>query len=815
MGSAAAATLFILLAPCAAAPRNAFRAACAEPDTARTVDMEVVVVTASPKENARLREQPVSSAVFTGGSIGALGVSAVKDLSGFVRNLYIPDYGSRLTSSVYIRGIGSRMNTPSVAMYVDNVPVADKSAYDFALFDIDRIDVLNGPQGTLYGRNSMGGLIRVFTADPMRRQGTKVSLGATGRVTGRRVSASVSRKPRDGFAYSAGGYWSTEEGCFRNASTGRKADGSREAGASLRAAHKPSGRLRLDLSAKYSYSDEDAYPYFYTGKAPSAEGEEAFPEQAGRIAANRRSKYRRSMLNCGAGVTCMMPRYTLSSVASCQFLQDRMYMDQDFLPADIYSLEQRQRILAASEELSLKTVAGRWKTATGLFAMYQHTHTATPVAFYGDGMAMLNAMVSSRLPKPTFTNPLTHQPVTVEMEMQLTDPFLTLTGDYRTPVVNLAAFHQSVFSDFPARGVDLTVGLRVDMERQKLGYDMTAGEVSYNFATTMTPPASLKARADLEGKHSCDYVQLLPKVALQYNFGNRGNVYATFSKGCRSGGYNIQSASELAQTQLRGSLTAGAKGYVTGLLQQQIDNAGSEVLRQMFAGIKSAVEQGMPEVSVPGAAVLRYKPEYSCNYEAGMHFSLPDNSLQIDAALFFTDMRDQQIARYSASGLGRQTMNAGRSHSCGAEFGMSGFACGRRLSFSASYGFTRAEFAEYNDGAEDFKGKCVPMTPAHNMSVSADYTLPVNSKALSAVTFGADVVGLGKIYWTERNDVSQRFYANVGAHMTAELGFARLRVWGKNLTCAKYDTFYFESMSRGFRQQGKPCRIGADLTFEF
>ena len=146
-------------------------------DTAKVVDVEEVVVVASPKENIKLRKQPVSVTLFSGEGLDNLGVTSVKDLTGFVHNLYIPDYGSRLTSSVYIRGIGSRMNTPAVGMYVDNMPYIDKSAYDFTFLDIDRIDVLNGPQGTLYGRNSMGGLFRVFTSDPLRKQGTVAVVG--------------------------------------------------------------------------------------------------------------------------------------------------------------------------------------------------------------------------------------------------------------------------------------------------------------------------------------------------------------------------------------------------------------------------------------------------------------------------------------------------------------------------------------------------------------------------------------------------------------------------------------------------------------
>jgi len=83
---------------------------------------------------------------------------------------------TRLTSSVFIRGIGSLINTPAVAMYVDGVPHFEKSSFDINLAEIDNITFLRGPQGTLYGRNAMGGIILVNTTSPFVRQGTTIKL---------------------------------------------------------------------------------------------------------------------------------------------------------------------------------------------------------------------------------------------------------------------------------------------------------------------------------------------------------------------------------------------------------------------------------------------------------------------------------------------------------------------------------------------------------------------------------------------------------------------------------------------------------------
>ena len=141
-------------------------------------DIEEVVVISTPKENQYLRQQTLSSTSFSQAEMRTKGVTSIKGVSAMVPNLYIPTYGSKLTTATYIRGIGSRINTPAVGLYVDNIPYINKNAFDFNFSDVERVDVLRGPQGTLYGRNTMGGLIRVFTRSPFDYQGTDLNLSA-------------------------------------------------------------------------------------------------------------------------------------------------------------------------------------------------------------------------------------------------------------------------------------------------------------------------------------------------------------------------------------------------------------------------------------------------------------------------------------------------------------------------------------------------------------------------------------------------------------------------------------------------------------
>lgn len=203
-------------------------------DSLKVVDMEEVVVIATPKENRKLRELPIAATVLSQENMCANQVHSVKNLTGIVPNLFIPDYGSKLTTSIYIRGIGSRINTPSVGLYVDNIPYIDKSAFDFNYCDIERIDVLRGPQGTLYGRNTMGGLIKVHTKSPFTYQGTDIRMGAA-TYNNYNVSLTHYHRISERFAFSTGGFYEHTGGFFENtARNNEKVDRSNAGGGRFR-----------------------------------------------------------------------------------------------------------------------------------------------------------------------------------------------------------------------------------------------------------------------------------------------------------------------------------------------------------------------------------------------------------------------------------------------------------------------------------------------------------------------------------------------------------------------------------------------------
>ncbi len=770
-------------------------------DTLRTYDMEEAIVVTSPKETAHFRNQPISASVFGKKKLQQLGVEEVKDLTAFAPNVFLPDYGSRLTSAVYIRGIGSRINTPAVGLYVDNVPYVDKSAYDFSFLDVERVDVLRGPQGTLYGRNAMGGLIRVFTADPFKYKGTDVDLSATGRTSGRSVKAVTYIHPSEKMALSLGGFYYGENGYFRNTTTGEKADGSNAAGGKLRWGFKPSSQWRIDLTASYEYSNEEACPYFLT----KTDSVIAQPEYLGEISQNRQSRYRRELLNTGLGVEWRLPNFTLSSISAFQYLQDRLFMDQDFVAQDVFTLEQRQRMATFTEEISLKSRLGAsWQWTTGAFFMYQNARTTCPVTFYDNGIEFLNNQFASVLPqKPA-------------MSLCLTSPTLPFAASLSTPALNAALFHQRTFN--LGRGISLTAGLRLDYDHTNLDLNSwTTTPVHYKFSMpAFRIDADLSSSPELADKLKDNTWQILPKLALQYNHASgRGNVYLAFSKGYRSGGYNIQNYSDLSQTALRRSMMMGVREYSIATIEAM---PMPEQQKEMaIKGLTGTLDKQIPET--PDVSMLAYKPEQSWNVELGGHLNFFDRKLHADYTFFCILTRDQQLARFADSGLGRVMVNAGKSRSCGAEISLRASLLSNRLQFSAAYGFTNAVFTDYDlgkkDGAQvDYSGNHVPFAPSHTIGVMTDFRQPINGTLLKAVGVLLNLSGAGNVYWDEANTYSQPFYATLGMQFKMEFANnVNVALWGRNLTDANYSAFSFESMGSRFAQRGHPRCFGVDVSF--
>ena len=772
-------------------------------DTSRVYDLDEVVVVSQSKEYMKLRHQPMSSTVLTDNEIGSLGLRDLREISDYVPSFVMPNYGARFTSSIYVRGIGSRVNSPSMGIYVDDIPLMNKSAFNSHTWQLERVDVLRGPQGTLYGVNTEGGLVRQYTKSPLRHQGTDVSLGF-GTHFYRNIEVAHYNKVNDQLAFSVAAFYDGTNGFWKNTLTDERADDMNEAGGRFRLIYQPTQRLSFDWISDYQYVRQKAYPYGIL--APESGDVLTDPNQ------NHQSKYKRNMFNSGLAVKYQGCGFDFHSNTSYQLLKDNLFMDNDYSDVDFVTVDQSQLSNALTQEFTIKSNnQSRWHWTSGVFGSYTWLKTTAPNTFGSAFSQMMGQQIGGMIYQQMLKSMAARMGEEaaaaaiqraggVNIGMSLFVPCV-----FRTPQFNLGIFHQS--------DIDLTdhltatLGLRYDYTHAKIDYD-TRGNSVMDF-DIMGQAAKIVATSIFAHTEKANFNQLLPKFGLTYKFNDGSNIYATVTKGYRAGGFNVQMFGDIIQSDVQ----SGLQGVMQSAMQSRQD---------------IMIVERVPTEKVYASLLdgIKFKPEESWNYELGTHLNLFDNLIHADLSVYYMQIRNQQLSVFTEDyGYGRKMVNAGKSYSCGLEMTLRGSALSNHLGWSLGYGYTHAAFKDYTTKTSakgdivDYKDNKVPFVPAHTLSAMVDYRLDINDSFIKSLTFGANMNAQGKIWWDEANTYSQKFYAVLGAHICADLNICKLNLWARNLTDTKYNTFAFSSKATGqevfMAQRGNPFQMGFDLSFHF
>lgn len=461
------------------------------------------IVVQSFKSNDNLLQLPVSATFLSDRVIKERNITNVKDISGLIPNLFIPDYGSKMTSPAYIRGIGSRINAPSVGLYIDGVPYFDRSAFDVNMEDVERVEVLRGPQGTIYGRNTMGGLINIYTKSPFRYKETNAGLSA-GIYNTYHASASHYGRIGNSFGYALSGNVLHTGGYIENKYTDKKANPMDALSTRIRLSWRVMPQLYLHLTSAYEYSDQDGYAY---GKYDDE------TDKVSDVDYNARSYFRRNMSTTGLNIQYSTDKIRFNSQSSFQYFDGKQGLDQDFSPDDIYYVVFGQRQRMYSQEFNLKSVCeGSYEWLFGAFGFYQDYVTDNDVHYIKQKSHSLQ--------------------------------------DIDTPSRGGALFHQSVFNDLLIRGLSLTLGLRYDWEEIR----------AHTLLSTVDGESIQQVTTDRRDKEK--YAQITPKVALQYTFTNDEIAYVSITKGYKAGGFNNTAQDEndrIFDPEHSWSYEAGAK----------------------------------------------------------------------------------------------------------------------------------------------------------------------------------------------------------------------------------------------------------------
>ncbi|MBP5171525.1 MAG: TonB-dependent receptor [Bacteroidales bacterium] len=566
-----------------------------------TVLTEVTVT--APKESVSVGKIASPVTVVRSAELESGGIYRPNDLSFRIPGLHIPDYGASLTSSIYIRGLGSRMENPVIGLYIDGIPVLDKNAYDFDWEGIQSVTMLRGPQGTLYGRNAMGGVLSLSTLSPSSEARSSMFL-EYGTANTCRVGLSFLNASN---VFSA--TYRHGDGYFDNVFKGAPADPYDGLSLRWKWVKSASDRLFLTnvLSAGVCREGGFAYGRYEDGVLSP-------------VSYNDEGGYRRLSAIEGLRLDYRTEEFVADAVASLQFLADDMRMDQDFTPASVFTLRQQQQSAAATVELNLRRAdnAASWQPVTGFFAFYRHNAMSAPVVFKREGIENL-ILYNANANIPDEIGYLT-----------ISDAEMPVLSDFVLASWNAALFHESVFR---SGDWQFTAGLRLDYEGGLMDYDCLT-TLHYRFFPTMS--ADKACTVAYRGTADHFGLVLLPKLSALYEASDPLKLFVTVSRGYRAGGFNTQIFSDILQQMMMKTLMKDLGVY----------------LERPSSGVEASASE--------------YDPESAWNFETGLRYRKQSFSADA-SVYYMAVTNQQLTVFPPGQNTGRMMTNAGRSRSLGAE----------------------------------------------------------------------------------------------------------------------------------------------------
>lgn len=662
-----------------------------------TVQLGEVVIK-SAREQRPLQELPISTSLIPMDQIEQEQVNGLTDLTSRVPNMYMPSYGSKLTTPVYIRGIGSRINSPAIGLYVDNVPQFDKSSFDFEFYNIERVEVLRGPQGTMYGRNNMGGLIHVYTQSPENNQKIKaqIELGNYGRQN---YGLTINQPLGEKTDFQIGGQYRHQDGFFENMHTEKMADKMDVYNGRARVIHRWNDDFKTDLIVSTENSKQNGYPYGIIDKETDVLQQVNYNETSG---------YDRNLATAGLVNTWSRNNLTINAVTSSQYIDEEQIIDQDFTPEPLFIVSQPQTQHILSQEITATLESSKIETVFGVFG-FLHTLEKNVRVETGENY-------STQIRK-----------------------------DYEHSNSGLALFAQSNVKDFVLKGLSLTPGVRIDWEKATQNYyhDMIVNEAVIPMDST-----------DSELKFS----EILPRITLDYQVSNALNIYASLTKGYKTGGFNSTFEHPKDQT---------------------------------------------------------FDPEHSWNYEAGLKSKWVLNLLRFSITGFYIDWKNQQIYQPVPSGQGSMLKNAGRSESKGLEAELS-LRPNKFLETTINTGYTEATFSEYQkNDSTNLSGNYLPYAPRVTLYAGQNINIPINSPLLEKASLNINYQGTGKLYWNDENTASQDYYGIWNASITLKRKNISLFFRTRNIFNNDYQVFRFSALGNNYAQRGIPANFSTGLKATF
>jgi iron complex outermembrane receptor protein len=495
----------VLLATASIAP--VLPAIAAEAQNEPAADkLDEVVVTATKTGAESVQKTPVAISVMTGEQLGSQGLGNIRELAQYVPNVI---FGQNTASAeIYIRGIGSNNvaagSDPDVTTQVDGVYIARPSGQLTDFLDVDRIEVLRGPQGTLYGRNAVGGTINVISRKPSREFDARVELAGGNFGLGQAQAYVTAPVVADRLQGSLAVNYTRHDPYFTNIA-GHDVGNADRGGAKAQLRWEPAANIDATTRMDLSLSDENFESYSQV-IAPTP-----FPSLANTLVGNYRTVALgdpQVMRTHMGGVSEEVNWYladalSLKSISAWRTTRYEFSNDNDSTEQQLQFSHQQETDSQVSQELNLQYSRDRFKGVSGIYYFHDQDH-------------QLNSVIVP----PSVITPA------ARALFNAVSPVIESTSG--------ALFAQGSFD--LTQQLSVILGARYTSENKKM--DQYYERRSQSPATLGVPFPGFPVAFHL----SNDYSAFTPKFGLNWQATDAALLYVSATRGYKSGGFNFSAS---------------------------------------------------------------------------------------------------------------------------------------------------------------------------------------------------------------------------------------------------------------------------------
>jgi len=610
--------LGVLAAPAIAAADTAAAAQGAPPPAApaaggQTTAVGEVIVTAMKRAES-IQEVPAAISAVSAQTIQQRNIVSSEDLQFAAPSMEVGEF--RGTEEIAIRGVGLNSgsgDTPGVAVYVDGVYQPHPALASLSEVDLDRIEVLRGPQGTLYGRNANGWAVSFISDAPTQQFGGYLLADAES-YNEYRIQGEVNVPLGDNWAARVVlNHDDREDGFIKNVIPGyENLDRGEVDSARVRLRGEITPKVTVDLEYTGEHSD-GPFSYFELHNAPSPIGLALNPYFAKALvvttpwetSANDPSSTNRGYNLYSGTVTWDSPVGVLKSITAFQTLYDRETQDDDATNISAFPSMFRNLTDTFTQEVSLASKFGPFDTVFGVFYMKDHENDDLLYHF------------------PLGINPLPPESYLFYQEPHYDTQSVAGYGDVTWNITNQ---------------LRLIGGLRYSVDHLSVSYENQFGTYAFGPLIPFLNACAPAGPIDYVGNQTEDFHSLTPRAGIQYDFSNDQNVYGTYSQGYKAGGLNTSACDNPYKPE---TITAYELGYKGRFLDRRLLFDASAFYYD-YDNLQIAEVIGLEALTQNAAAARIEGLELESDYT-------PDNHFIFNASLTLLDAK--YVSFYNTDGI--------------------------------------------------------------------------------------------------------------------------------------------------------------------